>query len=304
MEHNQHQHVHKPSEINRAFMIGIFVNVLYVIIEFSAGLYYNSLALLSDAGHNLGDVFSLFLALIAFRLSKMNSSIEFTYGYKKTTVLVSLLNSIILLIVIIGIILESLQRLKNPVVLPGTAISLVAAMGIVINAFSAMLFFKDKENDLNVKGAYLHLMADAAISLGVVVSGVIISLWSIYWLDIIISMVIAIIILFSTWKLLIDSGTLILDGVPHNVDIKKIIDTISNIDEIHEIHHLHVWALSTSENALTMHIVLKNKTDLANAEFIKNNVKHELEHFNIHHVTLELERIDKNCDDKNKCMVF
>ena len=169
-----HHHAPKISNLNRAFIIGIAINLLYVFIEFGAGLYYDSLALISDAGHNLTDVASLALALLAFRLAKVKSNDKFTYGYRKSTILVSLINSVVLFITIGGILWESFSRLNNPVVVEGLPISVVAGIGIVINAVSAFLFFKDKDSDLNVKGAYLHLMADAAVSLGVVISGVLI----------------------------------------------------------------------------------------------------------------------------------
>ncbi|HRS54088.1 MAG TPA: cation diffusion facilitator family transporter, partial [Bacteroidales bacterium] len=204
MGHN-HQHTAKVGNLNRAFIIGIGINILYVVIEFSAGLYYNSLSLISDAGHNLSDVAALALALLAFRLANLKANDKFTYGYRKSTILVSLINSVVLFVAIGGIIWESFSRLHNPVVLQGLPISIVAGIGIVINTFSAMLFFKDKESDLNVKGAYLHLIADAAVSLGVVISGGLIYFFHIYWLDLVMSLIIVLVIFYSTWTLFKDS---------------------------------------------------------------------------------------------------
>jgi len=207
MEHN-HSHTPKVTNINRAFIIGIVINLLFVVIEFGAGFYYNSLSLISDAGHNLSDVAALALALLAFRLAKVKANDKFTYGYRKSTILVSLINSVVLFVAIGGIIWESISRLHNSVEIQGVSISIVAAIGIVINAVSAFLFFKEKDNDLNVKGAYLHLMADAAVSLGVVISGVLISLFHIYWLDMVMSLIIVIVIFYSTWNLFKDSLSL------------------------------------------------------------------------------------------------
>ncbi|HPV57074.1 MAG TPA: cation diffusion facilitator family transporter, partial [Tenuifilaceae bacterium] len=179
----EHQIKDNTVALNRAFIIGIVINILYVVVEIAAGIYYSSLSLISDAGHNLSDVASLGLAMLAFRLAKRKANDKFTYGYKKSTILVSLINSVILFVAIGGILWESINRVFNPVVVDGQAISIVAGVGIVVNTVSALLFFKNKDHDLNVKGAYLHLMADAAVSLGVVASGVFIAFWSIYWLD-------------------------------------------------------------------------------------------------------------------------
>jgi cobalt-zinc-cadmium efflux system protein len=198
-----HEHNHSPklSSINRAFIVGIVINSLYVLIEFGAGVYYDSLSLISDAGHNLSDVAALALALLAFRLAKVKANDKFTYGYRKSTILVSLINSVILFIAIGGILWESIGRMQHPVTIQGTPISMVAGIGIVINAVSAFLFFKDKESDLNIKGAYLHLKADAVVSLGVVISGILITIFHLYWLDIVMSLVIVLVIFYSTWSL-------------------------------------------------------------------------------------------------------
>lgn len=298
MEHN-HQHIPKVANLNRAFIIGIIINALYVVIELLAGVYYNSLALISDAGHNLSDVATLALALLAFRLAKVKSSDKFTYGYRKSTILVSLINSVVLFVAIGGIIWESFSRLHNPVIIQGLPISIVAGIGIFINTVSAMLFFKDKESDLNVKGAYLHLMADAAVSLGVVISGILILLFHIYWLDIVMSLVIVLVIFYSTWNLFKDSLSLTLDGVPKGINFNKVISEIKKVEGVLDVHHLHVWAISTSQNAMTAHILIHPNTGMEQLNIIKRNIKHELEHVNIHHATLEFETENENCTDKN-----
>jgi len=292
-----HHHAPKISNLNRAFIIGIIINLIYVSIEFGAGLYYDSLALISDAGHNLTDVASLALALLAFRLAKVKSNDKFTYGYRKSTILVSLINSVVLFMVIGGILWESISRLNNPTVIEGIPISIVAGIGIVINAVSAFLFFKEKDSDLNVKGAYLHLMADAAVSLGVVFSGLLIFYFKLYWLDLVMSLVIVVVIFYSTWILFKDSLSLTLDGVPKGIQFKEVISVIQKVEGVLDVHHLHVWAISTSQNAMTAHIIISKNTDMAAQNLIKNKIKHELEHSNIQHSTLEFETEDENCCD-------
>ena len=212
--HHHHEHSHRLTSLNKAFIIGIALNITFVIVEFGVGFYYNSLGLLSDAGHNLGDVASLVLAMLAFRLEKVHPNSRYTYGYKKSTILVSLLNAVILLIAVGIIIAESIDKLFHPVSVDGSAIAWTAGVGVVINALTAWLFMKDKDKDLNVKGAYLHMAADTLVSVGVVASGIIITYtgWSI--IDPIIGLGIAVIIIVSTWGLLHDSLRLSLDGVP------------------------------------------------------------------------------------------
>lgn len=295
-----HEHQHNISNINRAFVIGIVINAFYVIIEFGAGLYYDSLSLMSDAGHNLSDVAALAMALLAFRLMKVKASEKFTYGYRKSTILVSLVNSVVLFIVIGGILWESFHRIQTRVLLDGSAISVIAAVGIVVNAVSAFLFFRDKDNDLNIRGAYLHLMADAAVSAGVVVSGLLISAFHFYWLDMAMSMVIVGVIFYSTWKLFKDSLSLTLDGVPPNVDMNVVRSEIGKISGVVGVHHLHVWAMSTTQNALTAHVLVKYDTGMQQLNQIKKNIKLELNHLNIQHATLEFETEEENCIDLKK----
>lgn len=299
MEEHHHHHAPAISSVNRAFVIGIVINLLYVFIEFGAGLHLDSLSLISDAGHNLTDVASLALALLAFRLVKVKSNDKFTYGYRKSTILVSLINSVVLFVAIGGILWESFSRLHNPVVVEGLPISVVAGIGIVINAISAFLFFKDKDSDLNVKGAYLHLMADAAVSLGVVISGVLIFFFKLYWLDMAMSLVIVLVIFYSTWNLFKDSLSLTLDGVPKGIDLNEVVSEIKEVEGVLGVHHLHVWAISTSQNAMTAHILIPPNTELEQQNRIKNKIKHELVQVNIHHSTLEFETEDENCTDTN-----
>ncbi|MDH6356916.1 cation diffusion facilitator family transporter [Parabacteroides sp. PF5-9] len=285
MEHH-HDHHHEISSLNKAFIIGISLNLLFVFAEFGAGFWFNSLGLLSDAGHNLGDVASLVLAMLAFRLAKVHPTSKFTYGYKKSTVLVSLLNAIILLVAVGIIIGESIDKLLHPQPIEGEAVAWVAGIGVVINAFTAWLFLKDKDKDLNVKGAYLHMAADALVSIGVVFSGIIIMYTGWYIIDPIIGIVIAVVIVVSTWGLLRDSIRLSLDGVPIGTDIEKIEAEIARVSGVKNVHHLHIWALSTTETALTAHIRIE---DTSQMEKIKQEIKNRLLNVGIQHATLEFE---------------
>ena len=293
-EHShQHSHAINAESLNKAFIIGIVLNLAFVVIEFAAGFWFDSLALLSDAGHNLSDVVSLVLALLAFRLAKVKANERYTYGYKKSTILVSLLNAVILLVAVGAIVIESIHKLSNPAVVPGGAIAWVAGVGVLINAFTAFLFMKDKEKDLNVKGAYLHMAADALVSVGVLVAGIVISRTGWYIIDPIIGLIVAVVILISTWNLLHDSLRLTLDGVPTSIDSQKVVEAIRALPGVDDVHHIHIWAISTTENALTAHIVLKQPESM---QEVKHLIRHRLEDFGIGHATLEFEVPGEHCE--------
>ena len=297
--HHHHEHNHRLTSLNKAFVAGIVLNLSFVIIEFGAGFYYHSLGLLSDAGHNLGDVASLVLAMLAFRLEKVRPNSRYTYGYRKSTVLVSLLNAVILLVAVGVIIAESVEKLIHPAPVAGSAIVWTAGAGVVINALTAWLFMKDKDKDLNVKGAYLHMAADTLVSVGVVVSGFIIMYTGWYIVDPVIGLLIAVVIIVSTWGLLHDSLRLSLDGVPVGIDSGKVKQTILETPGVTDCHHLHIWALSTTETALTVHVVID---DMRQMEEVKHRLKHRLEEEEIHHVTLEGECKGGLCDSANTCL--
>lgn len=293
-------HHHHPVEIksvNRAFVIGIILNFAFVLIEATIGLGIHSLSLLSDAGHNLADVASLAMALIAFRLMKVKPNEKYTYGYKKTTILVALLNAAILLLSLGAIGYEAIHRLIAPEPLPGKTISIVAAIGIVINGVTALLFLRGKDSDLNIKSAFLHLLSDAIVSAGLVVGGIIIYFTGMYWIDAALSILVALVILFSTWQLLKDSLRLSLDGVPEGIEISKIKKVIDGIKGVKDFHHIHIWAISTTENALTAHLVVDPNSSMDFLEQLKHTIKHELLHQNIQHATLEIEMEDSPCDE-------
>ena len=295
-EHH-HDHHHEISSLNKAFIWGITLNIAFVVVEFIAGFWYDSLGLISDAGHNLGDVASLVLAMLAFRLAGMQANTKYTYGYKKSTVLVSLLNAVILLVAVGFILGESIEKLFHPRPVDGDAVAWVAGVGVVVNAFTAWLFLKDKDKDLNVKGAYLHMAADALVSVGVVVSGIIIQHTGWFIIDTMIGILIAVVIVYSTWGLLRDSLRLSLDGFPSGTDYHQVEEVIASIPGVKSFHHLHIWALSTTETALTVHVVTD---EMERMEELKCKLKCELKEVGIAHATLEFETPGKHCD-KNCC---
>ena len=295
--HHHHHHVSDLKRINQAFYVGIGANALYTLIEFVVGIRINSLALISDASHNLSDVATLIISLLGMKLAQKGATSLYTYGYKKASILASFVNAVILCLIVIKIGIESIERFSNPPQMLGSMIMITALIGVFINGVSAFLFYKGQKDDINIKGAFLHLLVDALVSFGVIVSGITISFtgWNI--IDPIISFVIAFVILFSTWSLLKESVKLILDGVPQQISNEKIQSLLENHPDIASVHHLHIWALSSSENALTAHLVLKEDVSLEAFMHIKKELKHELFHQGIQHATLEIDCLSVTCDD-------
>ena len=294
-EHHHHHHHTAPTQsLNGIFIFSIVLNILFVLIEAGVGLWQDSLSLLSDAGHNLSDVFSLLLVLVAFRLAKVHSNDHFTYGYRKSTVLISLLNAVILLIAVGAIVIESIHKFSEPVEVNGIAVSWTAGVGIVINGLTAILLMHGQKNDLNVRGAFLHMLADTLVSVGVVISGIIIYYTGWNMVDPIVSLIIAAVILVSTWELLSDSLRLAVDGIPEGIDRKEIERLLTEDEQVQEAHHIHIWAISTTETALTAHVVVD---DLANWPQVSHQLKHELAEHGIAHATLEPETPYTHCAD-------
>ena len=295
-----HEHTHSlPESISRSFIIGIALNIVFVIVEFGAGIFTGSLALMSDAGHNLSDVFSLALSLLALRFAKIKPTETFTYGFKKSTILASLVNAVILLLAVGSIGWEAIQRFNHPQEISGGMVAAVAGIGIVINAASAFLFFKDKEKELNIKGAYLHLFADALVSVGVVVAGIIISYTHWLWVDPAISLVIMIVIVTGTWGLLKESLRLSMDAVPKEIDVDAVKKSAIAVDGVTDVHHLHIWASGTSQTAATAHVVVKESLSSKRISALTKNIKHEWDHLGIAHSTIEIETDDGECSDVN-----
>lgn len=283
---NQLKDVHQPKTYGKAFAIGIGLNVVFVAIEIIYGIMANSSALLADAGHNASDVLGLVFAWTAARLATSKPKGKYTYGLRKTTILVSILNAMLLFGAVVAIGWDAFGKLQNPQPVGGTQIIIVAGIGVVINTITALLFIKGQKEDLNIRGAFLHMAADAAVSLGVVVAGVIISLTAMYWIDPLMSFIIIAVILYGTWQLFSDSVNLALDAVPKNINVEDVRKFIESKEGVESIHDLHIWAMSTTQVALTSHLIMPDGND---DDFIRE-LNHELdEKFNIVHTTFQIE---------------
>ncbi|MBD5342471.1 MAG: cation transporter [Bacteroides sp.] len=286
-EHSHHHHHHHPVEtINKIMVWSIIINLLYVIIEAGVGIYGDSLGLVSDAGHNLGDVFSLVLTLIGFKLAHAAANHKFTYGYQKSTILIALLNAVILLVAVGIIIVESIRKIKHPEPIDGALVSWTAGIGIIVNGLTAWMLMKDQKHDLNIRGAFLHMAADTLVSFGVVIAGIIISLTGFVMIDPIISLVIAAVILVSTWHMLRESLSLSIDGVPEEIDVDRLKSDIESLPHVKSIHHIHVWALSTTLNAMTAHVVIDSRENEDSALAAIKQLAHEA---GINHPTIQFE---------------
>ena len=269
-----------------------------MLIEAGVGLWGNSLGLLSDAGHNLSDVFSLLLAMVALRLAATRSTKTMTYGYRKGSVLISLLNAIILLVAVGAILAESIHKFREPVDVNGGAVAWTAGAGILVNGLTAFLLMKHRKNDLNAKGAFLHMAADTLVSVGVLVSGIVISFTGWNFIDPIIGIVVAIIILAGTWELLSESLRLSIDAVPESIDSDVVLEHMREVPGVEDIHHVHIWPISTTETALTAHAVIASGTE---PEEAVASLKQELKEHGITHATIETERSGHSCSDHECC---
>jgi cobalt-zinc-cadmium efflux system protein len=287
--HTHHSHDHAPLNYGRAFAIGIAVNLAYLGGEAVAGIVSGSLALLADAGHNLGDVLSLSLSWGAAVLSRRQPSGRFTYGLRSTSILAALANAIILLIVTGGIAWEAIRRLGHPAPVTSSIVIAVAAIGICVNGGTALLFASGK-SDLNVKSAFLHLAADAVVTAGVVVTGVVIWLTNWEWLDPAVSIVVSAVIVFGTWGLLKSAIGLALDAVPEGVDAAAVRSHLLGLPGVTGLHDLHIWGMSTTETALTCHLVMPSGHP---GDAVLTGVAQQLHHrFGIQHATIQIELAD------------
>lgn len=280
--HSNEDHSAHEKSLSKSFLIGIIINFIFVVIEFFCGYFYNSVALTADAWHNTGDVAGLVVSLLAFKLADRKPNNKYTFGYSKATILASLLSTILLMIAVINIGYEAVYSLKNPVHPPGKIIWIVALIGVFVNTITAFQFHNKSE--LNSKAAFLHLAGDALVSIGVMITGILIQFWNIPMLDSITALLIAVVILIGAIPLLKSSLKLSLDGVPENVDLVQIKNLILKTQGVLEITHLHIWPLSTTRNAIILQIKMKEKTN--NLE-IKNELRHTLFHAGISHVTIE-----------------
>ena len=295
MDHHEHSHAHAHAHAhgnidtnNKAFLIATALNTGFVIVEFVYGIAANSTALIADAGHNLSDVLGLILAWGAALLGRRAPSHKFTYGLRGTSILAALGNAALLLVACGAIAWEAVTRFSNPGAVSGLTVSIVAGIGILINGASALLFIKGSKSDLNVKGAFLHMAADAGVSLGVVLAGVAIYFTGAHWIDPILSLIIVAIIIISTWSLLRDSVDLALNAVPNSVDRNAIETYLLQLNGVKDIHDLHIWGMSTTENALTVHLVMP---DGYPGDTFMNETMHTLkDRYSIHHCTLQVEQ--------------
>jgi cobalt-zinc-cadmium efflux system protein len=290
--HDHHGHSHAPASFGRAFAIGIALNITFVLIETVFGFVANSTALLADAGHNLSDVLGLIVAWVAAMLSARKPSARFSYGLRSSSVLAALANGLLLLIATGAIGWEAVQRLMHPEPVAGPTVMAVAGIGIVINGFTAWLFSRGASEDLNVRGAYLHMLADAAVSAGVVVAAFLIPLTGWLWLDPLASLAICAVILGSTWGLLRDATLLSLDATPPGIDPARIRAHLLAQPGVTGLHDLHIWPISTTETALTCHLVMPQPP--ASDDFLRS-LSLSLQELRIHHPTIQIERSADDC---------
>lgn len=297
--HHDHGHSHLPAD-NRAFAFGVTLNLAFVAVEGVSGLVSGSLALLADAGHNLGDVFGLLLAWGALNLARRGASLRRTYGWRGSSILAALANGVILLVAVGGITREAFLRLADPRPVSGTLVIGVAAVGLVINTATALLFMKGRSRDLNLRGAFLHMAADAAVSGGVVLAGVGM-LWTGWgWIDPVVSLAVAAVILAGTWGLLRDSTNMALAAVPAGIDPEAVSASLASLPGVTGVHDLHIWALSTTESALTAHLV-KPQPSPDEDRLISQASLMLRQRFGIHHTTLQWERAAADCASGSDC---
>ncbi|MBW4433570.1 MAG: cation diffusion facilitator family transporter [Pelatocladus maniniholoensis HA4357-MV3] len=298
--HHHHDHHHQLT-YNRAFMIGIILNMGFVIVEAVFGFLTNSLALTADAGHNLSDVLGLILAWGATWLARRRPTKRYTYGLRRSSILAALLNACLLLVAMGAIAIEAIQRLSNPIPVTGNTIITVALVGIVINGITAAMFMSGKERDLNIKAAFLHMVADALVSLGVVLAGIAIITTNWLWFDPVISLIIVVVILVGTWKLLSQSLDLVLDAVPQGIDLSAVRTYLAELSGVVAVHDLHIWAMSTTESALTAHLVMLTGNP---GDAFLSRIRMDLhDKFGIEHTTIQIETGNflLPCAQKNCC---
>lgn len=308
MSHDHHNHSHghchshthaaptvdSTGRLTRAFRLGIWLNAIYVAVEALFGFITDSMGLLSDAGHNLSDILSLVIALMAIKLAAVKPSARFTYGLRRATVNASVLNAIILYIAVAFILVESVEKLFRPTPVDGTLVAWVAAVGVAINGLTAWLFLKDSRGDLNVRGAFLHMAADALVSVGVVISGIVIALTGWTLIDPIIGIVIAIVIAVGSYGTLRESLRLAFDGVPDSVELQHVAQTVTDAPGVKGMHHLHVWALGTTDVAMTVHVELAPG---ASPDEVIRAVRAAVLPLGITHSTIEVECDPSACSD-------
>lgn len=281
-----HNHNHTSKNYRKAFAIGIGLNTLYVAVEAFYGFAVNSSALLADAGHNMSDVFSLILAWAAIWISTKKPSGKYTYGLRKSTILASLFNGLLIVIASGFILWDAIQKIQNPIEIPGNTIMIVASIGLIVNTGTALMFMKGQD-DLNIKGAFLHMAADAGVTLAVLIGGLVMKYTGAFWVDPVLSFLIVGVILYGTWGLLSYSVKLAIDAVPEKIDLNEVKHFLEKIECVEEVHDLHIWAKSTTETALTAHLVIPNGCEDQLLYDIREKL-HDM--FEITHTTLQVEK--------------
>lgn len=284
---HDHHHAHAPADFGRAFALGTMLNLGFVAIEGAAGFLTDSVALLADAGHNLSDVLGLLVAWGGAELAKRPASKRFTYGFRGSSILAALTNSVLLFVAVGAIGWEALQRFSDPPAVPGKVVMIVAAVGIVVNLSTALLFARGRKGDINIRGAWLHMAADAAVSLGVVIGGALILFTGARWIDPAISLVIVAVILWSSWGLARQSVAMALQAVPEGIDADAVERTLLALPGVARVHDLHIWPMSTTEAALTAHLVMPGGHP---GDAFLIDLQHRLAHdFRIDHTTVQIE---------------
>lgn len=285
--HDHDHHSHGPADFGRAFAIGTVLNLGFVVVEGIAGILTDSVALLADAGHNLSDVLGLLVAWGGAELAKRPVSKRFTYGLRGSSILAALTNSVLLLVAVGAIGWEAIQRFADPPVIHGGTVIIVAAAGIVVNLSTALLFARGRKGDINIRGAYLHMAADAAVSAGVVIGGGLILLTGAGWIDPAISLIIVVVILWSAWGLARESLTMVLQAVPEGIDAEAVEQALADLPGVARVHDLHIWPMSTTEAALTAHLVMPGGHP---GDAFLMDLQHRLAHdFRIDHTTVQIE---------------
>jgi len=299
--HPHHHHDHAAPDYNRAFAIGVVLNLVFVVVEVVYGVLANSLALITDAGHNLSDVMGLLLAWGASYLAAKRPSLRRTYGYSRAPILASMFSGLLLLAAVVLISWEAIRRLFEPSEPVGQTIMIVAGIGVLINSLTAWFFVSGKDHDLNIRGAYLHMAADALVSLGVVISGLVIWKFGLNWFDPLSSLLIAVVIFWSTWHLLKDSLNMAVDTVPRDLDPHAVRQWLSGQPGVAGLHDLHIWPMSTTETALTAHLLMPEPP--ADDTFLHALASQLQQEFNISHATIQIERSDEGhpCRQSKNC---
>lgn len=286
-KHGGHDHAHAPARFDRAFAIGVGLNTAFVVIEAVYGLLANSLALLADAGHNLSDVAGLLLAWGAAWLGRRRPTAERTYGYGRTSILAALSNAVLLLVALGAVGWEAIHRFETPQPMQGLTVMVVAGIGIIINTVTALMFLRGREEDINIRGAFLHMAADAGISAGVVVAALVFLRTGWLWLDPVVSLAIVAVVAVGTWGLLKDSAAMAIDAVPPGIETDDVADHLRGLAGVEDVHDLHIWPLSTTSTALTAHLVLTS--DRVDDAFTSAAAQSLKARFGIDHVTLQYE---------------